>query len=173
MGNLVLGNILRFVFFTFLQVAVIQYVNFGNWFNPQLYIISILLLPFETPRMIVILICFIQGLTIDVFFDQQGLHSGAAVFMGFLRPYVLNFIAPREGYDVLMRPSTYYMGTAWFLTYTFLLVLSHHIFYFFIEIFRFSEFFSTLLRAFASSVMSVVLILLFQFLFYRKDKNLK
>jgi hypothetical protein len=130
MAQLVLGNILRFLFFTLLQVSIIQYVNFGSWCTPQLYVISALLLPFETPRIAVLLICFAQGLVIDVFYDQQGLHSGAMVFMGFLRPFVLNLIAPREGYDVLLRPSTNYMGFSWFLMYSSLLVFSHHLFYF-------------------------------------------
>jgi cell shape-determining protein MreD len=171
MGQLILGNISRFIFFTLLQIAVIQYVNFGSWCNPQLYLISVLLLPFETPRMIVLLICFVQGIVIDLFYDQQGLHSGAMVLLGFLRPYVLNFIAPREGYDALMKPSSYHMGNFWFLTYASILVFAHHVFYFYIEIFRFSEFFSTLLRAFVSCLATVVLIFLFQFLFHRKDRS--
>ena len=171
MGQLIIGNIARFVFFTLLQVVVIQHVNFGSLINPQLYVISALLLPFETPRIIVLLICFAQGLVIDVFYDQQGLHAGAMVFMGFIRPHILNLVAPREGYDILLRPSVGYMGVAWFLTYSGLLIFAHHFFYFFLEVFRFTEFFSTLTRIFLSSVMSVVLIFLFQFLFYRKEKT--
>ncbi|MFN5183771.1 MAG: hypothetical protein ACK5D5_12190 [Bacteroidota bacterium] len=170
MGQIVFGNIFRFILFTLVQVAVIQYANFGSWCNPQLYLISVLLLPFETPRMMVLLICFAQGLIIDIFYDQQGLHSGAMVFMGFVRPYVLSLIAPRDGYDVLLKPSSYHLGISWFLMYSGILIFAHHFFYFFIEIFRFTEFFSTLLRIVISSLGTLVLVIGFQFLFYRKEK---
>ena len=169
MGQIIFGNIFRFILFTLIQVAVIQHANFGSWCIPQLYLISVLLLPFETPKIMVLLICFAQGLIIDIFYDQQGLHSGAMVFLGFLRPYVLNLIAPRDGYDALLKPSSYHLGISWFLMYAGILIFSHHLFYFFIEIFRFTEFLSTILRTFLSSVGTLILVVGFQFLFHRKE----
>lgn len=170
--QVLINNILRFVIFTLLQVSIIQYINFGNWFIPLLYIISILMLPFETPRVVVLLICFAQGLIIDIFYNQQGLHSGATVLLGFLRPYVLKLLAPREGYDNLVKPTVHYMGSAWFFTYSGFLILCHHLFYFYLEMFRFTEFFQTLARAFMSSIATLVLVFIFQFLFYRHEKNI-
>lgn len=171
MVQVVINNVLRFAVFTLLQVSIIQYINFGNWFIPLLYIISILMLPFETPRVAVLLICFAQGLIIDIFYNQQGLHSAATVFLGFLRPSVLKLLAPREGYDNLVKPTVHYMGAAWFFTYAGFLILCHHLVYFFLEMFRFSEFFSTLSRAMLSSAATLLLVFIFQFLFYRNEKN--
>ena len=172
MIQVVINNVLRFVIFTLLQVGIIQYINFGNWFIPLLYVVSILMLPFETPRMSVMIIWFVQGLIIDSFYDQQGLHAAATVFLGFLRPVVLKLLAPREGYDNLVKPTVHYMGPAWFFTYAGFLILSHHLVYFYLEMFRFSDFFSTLGRAISSSVATLVLVLIFQFLFYRNEKNI-
>jgi hypothetical protein len=170
--QVLINNILRFVIFTFLQVSIIQYINFGNYFIPLLYVISILMLPFETPRVLVLLICFAQGLVMDIFYSQPGLHSGATVMLGFLRPFVLKLLSPREGYDNLVKPTVHYMGSAWFFTYAGFLILCHHLFYFYLEMFRFSEFFSTLSRAFLSTIATIVFVFIFQFLFYRNEKNI-
>jgi hypothetical protein len=172
MIQVVINNVLRFLIFTFLQVGIIQYINFGTYIIPLLYVLPILMLPFETPRIAVLIICFVQGVIIDDFYNQQGLHSAATVFLGFLRPFVLKLLSPREGYDNLVKPTVHYMGPAWFFTYAGFLILCHHLVYFYLEIFRFSEFFPTLLRVILSSIGTLVFVLIFQFLFYRNEKNI-
>lgn len=170
MISLVLSNILRFVVFTLLQVLIIRYINFGTYFIPMLHVIIILLLPLQLSRVPVLFICFVLGLILDAFYDQQGLHSAALVFMGFLRPFILKMLAPREGYDDLMRPTVQSMGLGWFATCSGILIFAHHFFFFFAEMFRFNEFWSTMLRAFCSSIATFVLVLIFQYLFYRNEK---
>ena len=147
MFSLIVNNIFRFVFFSILQVSIVQYMDFGAFCIPLIYLISILMLPFETPAVVVILICFVQGLIIDTFYDQQGLHTASCVFLGFIRPYVLKLISPREGYDTLMKPTSSQMGIAWFITYAGSLIFFHHLLYFYLEIFRLNELFSTFLRS--------------------------
>lgn len=91
--------------------------------------------------------------------------------MGFSRYYVLKFIAPRDGYDVGVQPTVTDMGLAWFLSYAGTLVLIHHFFFFYVEVFRFSEFFRTLLRAILSSIGTFGLVYLIQFLFFTTRKR--
>jgi len=98
------------------------------------------------------------------------MHSSATVFMAFLRPFVLNIIAPRDGYESETYPQLKYYGGTWFLKYSSILVLAHHLFLFYIEVFRFSDFFSTLLRVLLSSFFSILLIFVGQY-FYRKDNK--
>jgi hypothetical protein len=105
---------------------------------------------------------------VDLFTQTPGMHAAATVFMAFLRPSVLEMSAPRDGYEAGTFPRLYYMGFQWFLRYTVILVLAHHFVLFYIEVFRFSEFFSTLLRVLLSSLFSVILIMLSQYFIYRK-----
>ncbi|HMT30864.1 MAG TPA: rod shape-determining protein MreD, partial [Bacteroidia bacterium] len=56
-------------------------------------------------------------------------------------------------------------GFTWFLIYAASLTLIHHSVLFYIEVFRFSEFFSTFLRVILSSLATLVVIMISQYLF--------
>jgi hypothetical protein len=96
------------------------------------------------------------------------MNAAATVFMAALRPYVLQVNAPRDGYETGTFPRLFYYGFRWFLKYTVILVFAHHFVLFYIEVFRVTEFFSTLLRVLLSSLFSVILIILSQYFIYRK-----
>ena len=161
-------NILRFVLLVFFQVFILNNLQFGGFINPFVYILFILLLPFETPKWFLLVIAFILGFTIDLFFHTPGIHASATVFMAFFRPYVLDYFAPRDGYEPGAFPRVYYFGFVWFLKYTALLVLAHHVFLFYLEVFRFSDFFITLGRVILSWLFSVFFIVSIQYFIFRK-----
>jgi len=154
-----------------LQVVIIQHIQLGTYIILLPYILAIILLPFETPKMLLLFSSFLLGVAIDYFYDSSGLHASACTIMGFSRYYVLKFISPREGYDAGVQPCVEDMGLAWFLSYAGTLVVIHHLFFFYMEVFRFSEFFHTLLRVILSSIGTFGLIYLLQFLFYYKRRR--
>ncbi len=166
----VLKNIARFLILSLLQVLVISHVPLGSHFVLLPYVLFILMLPFETPKIIVLFASFVLGLTMDAFYDTGGMHAAACVLMGFSRTHILKLISPREGYDNVMKPTVQYMGKTWFSTYALILIFIHHFVFFYLEVFGFSEFFSTLLRALGSTLATFVFIYIVQFLFYRNDK---
>jgi purine-cytosine permease-like protein len=61
-------------------------------------------------------------------------------------------------------------GLKWFLYYTISLVLIHHFALFYLEIFRFEEFFQTFVRLLLSSTFTILLILISEYLMYPKTK---
>lgn len=154
-----------------LQVLIVRNINFGTYFIMFPYVLFILALPFETNRLLIVGLSFILGLSIDVFYSTPGLHASACTSMGFARYYVLKFVAPRDGYDVIVQPTIEYMGLEWFIKYAGVLILAHHLFYFYLEVFRFEEFFRTLLRVVLSSIGTFLLVYLIQFLVYSKRQN--
>lgn len=154
-----------------LQVLIIQNINLSSYIILLPYVLVILMLPFETNRLLVLLTAFLLGVCIDFFYDSSGLHAFTCTLMGFARHYVLKYVAPREGYDAGVKPTVEDMGFAWFLSYAGTLIVIHHLFLFYIEVFRFSEFFSTLLRVVLSSIGTFALIYLIQFLFFTKGKR--
>lgn len=167
----IIKNIFRFLFLILLQVVIVQHIQLGTYIILLPYILSIILLPFETPKMVLLFSSFLLGVCIDYFYDSSGLHASACTLMGFSRYYVLKFISPREGYDAGVQPSVDDMGLAWFLSYAGTLVVIHHLFFFYLEAFRFTEFFRTLLRVVLSSIGTFGLIYLLQFLFYYKRRR--
>lgn len=161
-------NIIRFAVLVLLQILVLNNIQISGHIVPYVYILFILLMPFETPNWLLLVTAFALGLSVDLFTQTPGMHAAATVFMAFVRPYVLGLSAPRDGYEPGSFPRLYYYGFKWFLRYTVILVLTHHFVLFYIEVFRFSEFFSTLLRVLVSSLFSVILIMLSQYFIYRK-----
>ena len=168
MIKLISRNIIRFVVLVLVQILILNNIQVNGYIIPNLYILFILLMPFETPKWLLLPVAFALGISIDLFTQTPGMHAAATVFMAFLRPMVLEMSAPRDGYEPGTFPRLHYYGFQWFLRYTVILVLAHHFTLFYIEVFRFSEFFSTLLRVLLSAFFSVFLIMLSQYFIYRK-----
>jgi hypothetical protein len=70
-----------------------------------------------------------------------------------------------------MRPTIPGMGITWFITYAGVLILVHHLWLFFVELFRFERFFGTFFRAVLSGAFTLVLVLLAQFLTSRPSRD--
>lgn len=171
MINEVIRNSIRFVLLVLLQVLIVQNIHLGAYVILFPYILFILLLPFETPKLLVMLIAFFTGLVIDMFYDTAGIHAAVCTLIGYSRHYVLKVLAPREGYDAVQSPTIQSMGAVWFITYSATIIFIHHLFFFYLEIFRFSEFFTTLARVFVSTLGTLIFVYVIQFLFYRTTKK--
>lgn len=167
----ILKYLLRTILLIALQVLIVQNINLSGYIILLPYVLVILMLPFETNRLIVLFISFVVGISIDYFYDSSGIHASACTIMGFARYYVLKYVSPREGYDAGVRPSVEDMGLAWYLTYAGTLIAIHHLFLFYLEIFRFSEFFRTLFRIIMSTAGTLGFIYLIQFLLSTKRER--
>jgi hypothetical protein len=166
-----LKNILRFVVLVLVQVLIVKNINLGRYFIFFPYVLFILLLPFNTPKPLTLVLAFVLGLCVDMFYDTQGMHAMACLTMAFVRSSVLELFAPREGYDEQLKPTIAYMGVGWFSSYALILILVHHFVLFYVEAFTFHEFFRTLLRVLGSTLATFSFIYLMQFLFYRQSNN--
>ena len=168
MINRILRFSLIFILLLLLQVLLFNNIQFSGYVNPYIYIMFILLLPFEIPAWLLLIISFFTGLIIDLFTGTPGMHTSATVLAGFVRPFILRVISPRDGYEAGADPSMQVYGIRWFLIYTSLIILIHHTALFYLEVFRFTDFFRTLLRVMLSSLFSVTFIVLLEYI--RKGK---
>lgn len=168
MVRLLARNIIRFFVVVLIQVLLLDNIMLGGYLNPYFYIVFILLMPFETPRWLLLISAFLLGITVDLFSNTLGMHTAATVFMAFIRPWVLSIFAPRDGYETDSFPRIYYYGFTWFMSYALVLTFLHHLLLFYIEVFHFYDFFSTLLRAILSTALTASIIILSQFFIFRK-----
>ena len=168
MINEILRNIIRFLALILVQVLIIKNIELGRFINPFIYVLFIIVLPFETPKWLLLFSAFVLGITVDMFYNTAGMHAAAAVLMAYIRPAVLKLFSPRDGYEFGTQPTIQYLGVPWFLSYSGILILFHHLVLFYIEAFRFSEFFSTFFRVIISSVFTLLLVVVSQYLFQRK-----
>jgi len=170
MTRLATGNILRFVFLILFQVLILNNLNLGGFANQYLYVYFILVLPFATQRWLLLILSFLMGISIDMFTNTPGLNAAATVLMAFCRPWVIRMISYIPEEELGIRPALKIHGFRWFGYYSSILVLIHHSVLFYLEIFRISEFFLTLLHVLASSAFTLVLVFLCEYLFYHKEK---
>ncbi len=165
----ILKIVFRFIILIAVQVLILNHVEISGYINPFLYVLFILMIPVRIPRTFLLIIAFATGLCVDLFTNTAGMHAAACVLMAYLRPGWLKIIAPRDGYDAEAVPSVKRFGFQWFIIYSSVMVLIHHVFLFYIEVFRFREFFSTFIRALLSSLVTLLLIIIVQYLFTKQE----
>lgn len=157
---------MRFIVLLLLQVFVLDNVHLGGYINPYLYILFVLLLPFETPGWLLLTSSFALGFGVDMFEGTGGIHAAASTFIAFLRPYVLVLLSSSREYEPGINPSIADLGLRWFLSYAGFLTLAHHLALFMLEVFSFSDLIDTLRRTLMSTLVTFVIIIIVQYLFY-------
>jgi rod shape-determining protein MreD len=171
MGNGILRHIGHFIILVVIQVLILNNIRFGGYINPYVYVLFVLLLPIDIPGWLLLFSSFSMGLTIDLFFDTQGMHAAATVLLAFARPGIIRMISGRSDFDPGTIPMVSNMGIQWILLYTVLLVLLHHSLLFFLEIFRFSEFWITLGRIGLSGGITTLMVLIGFLLLDKPEKR--
>ncbi|HFB99468.1 MAG TPA: hypothetical protein ENJ53_01560, partial [Phaeodactylibacter sp.] len=93
MNNLIFTQSLRFVFLVLIQVLVFRQMTVGwdefNYVHVIVFPLFILLLPIKISDPVLILLGFLIGITVDMFYQSWGVHASAAVFIAFMRPMIL------------------------------------------------------------------------------------
>jgi rod shape-determining protein MreD len=168
MNSLVVVNIIRFFFLVLVQIFIVDKVQLNIYINPYVYILFILLLPVDIPKWVLISLAFLTGLCIDFFSGVLGVHAAATVFMAYLRPGIIKLVGEKEDAEPNLEPNIRNFGFLWFITYISLMVFLHHLFLFYLEVFRLNELLDTFLRVIISSMVSIILILIIQLLFIRR-----
>lgn len=158
--------LLKFIGIIALQVLVVDNIELSAYINPYIYISFILLLPVTIRPWLALVLGFLCGAVMDTFTSTPGLHIAATVLLAFIRVHYLRFATTKEDVESRIRPSMSKKGFVWFTFYCFTLTLVHHTFLFFLEIYGFQEFFATLLRVILSTLVTVLMIVVGQLLFY-------
>lgn len=167
----ILTYVLRFAGLLLLQLLVVNNIELNSYINPYIYVGFILLLPVNTKPWHIVVISFLVGATVDAFSSTPGLHIAATNFMGFMRIHYLRATTTKEDQEGRVIPSLSQKGIVWFSVYGFVLILLHHFLLFFLEIYGFHEFFATLTRVMLSTLVTLLLIIVGQLLFFRTQKS--
>lgn len=161
---------LVFVLIVLTQGLVVNNIQLNEYLNPMVYPIMIMMLPFEMSAILTMLVALLLGISVDAFSNTFGLHASSALFIGYLRPTIMKYIQPKEGYDSTLLPIIQDMGFFWFLIYSTVIIFLHHLWFFTFEILRFDLILLILGKTFLSFLFSLVLIIIFQYIFYKPSK---
>lgn len=160
--------VLRLLILTLVQVLILNNIHLHGLFNPYIYPLFILMLPIEMPVWLVLFLGFGSGWVIDFYSHTGGLHASATTLVAFLRTPMLRLLRPAGSYQPEDKPSISSLGAAWFISYASVLIVVHHLFLFIAESFSFLQFTFVLEKILISSLVSLIIIVMLQYLFYRR-----
>ncbi len=158
-------QIVSFFIYLLYQVLILQNIVLFHTAFCFLYVAYLLVLPVETSPLALMGIGFVMGFAVDLFYDSLGLHAFSCVLIMYLRNYWLNSLTPQGGYNSTDTPSLSLNGLQWFVVYAAPLVLIHHSVLFFVEVGAFTLFWFTLWKIITSTLFTLLVILIAQFLF--------
>ncbi len=165
MYNTLIRNILRFIVLLIVQVLVFDNLGFGTYIHPYIYVLFVLLLPFDTPRWRLLIDGFLIGLAVDIFNGTPGLNAGATVFMAFMRPYIIGITSRKSDIDGKNAPTVTEMGLQWFAVYALLLILLHNLVLFWLEAFSIKLFGLIIAETLLSAPVTLLLIIIIIYIF--------
>ncbi|WP_081211826.1 rod shape-determining protein MreD [Salegentibacter sediminis] len=166
MNNSILSNTARFIGLILLQVLILNNINFLGYINPYLYVLFILLYPFNANQSFFLILAFLLGLSIDIFEDSGGIHAAACLIAAFVRPNLLRFSFGVSYDHQNIKLSATPFGAR--LSYILLIVLIHHFILFSLEMFSLSHIILVLKKTLFSSIFTVILVILSLSLFSKK-----
>jgi len=160
-------NIIRFVVLVLSQVLIFNHINLFGYVTPYIYVLLILLLPFNINAIQHLVLAFVLGLSMDFFQDSGGIHAAATLVIAYLRPFFLRYaFGMSYDYKTLKFYNTPFRER---LVYICIMVVVHHLVLFALEIFSFSHGLYFLEKTLYSSVFSILMILIILNLINTKD----
>lgn len=161
-------NVLRFILLILVQVLVFNNLNFFGYINPMVYILFLYWYPIKQNRTTFIILCFFLGLFVDVFSDTLAINAAASVTIAYLRPTIMRFVfgVNFEFQSFKLNNST----KAQQFTFLALLIIIHHLVYFTLEIFNFSNSLLILQKTVTVGITTLILCILFSTLFSSKKE---
>ena len=161
-------NFIRFALLVLVQVLVFNRLNFFGFINPMVYILFLYWYPIKENRSVFIFTGFLLGLCIDFFSDTMALHAASTVTIAYLRPTIMRFVfgVNYEFQSFRLSNSTRVQQ----ITFLTLLIIAHHVIFFALENFSFSNLLLILKKVIFTGIATLILCLLFGSLFSVKKE---
>ena len=170
--NLVIKNTIRLILMMFIQAFIMQRIPpLHQFIVPYFYFAFILWLPFKISRMQLLWIAFLTGLLLDMFYKTPGLHATASLLIGYTRPFLITLLLPKEATEWgNQEPTQKNMGSVPYWTYMVFMTLLHHFWMILLEWMQFGSFFYFIGKLIATSLLSLLLILITDLFLNRNAK---
>ena len=164
----IFSNLFRFIVLLLVQILILNRIEVPLFFTPIIYPLFLIRLPFEIPRWLLLVIAFSAGAIVDSFFDSGGINAAACVAAAYSRQWIYFIFRPAGGYEPTHKPTISSMGARWFVSVTILILFIHHFIFYILQIFSFRLFFHLFFKIFITTLFSILLVLLSEFLFNKK-----
>lgn len=153
-----------------IQLTILDNIQLHSYVYINIYILAILILPYNYKKTSVLLIGFFLGLLVDLANNTMGIHAAATAFIAYLRPKLLLLTSNRDQIDDIQGAQKV-SSFSWFFKYTLLLTFAFNVVLMMAEAFSFRNFGITLLRIVFSTLASSFFILLYYFIALKKKQD--
>ena len=159
----IFSQVLIFAFYLLLQIFFVRQLVLFNYAFCFVYIASIILLPFDVNKVTLILLGFLAGIMVDIFYNTIGANAAAMTLIAFIRPSVISLLTPQRGYDERQTLSLNSMGLTWFITYATTLTFVHHFVLFLLEASDWGLFLPVIVKVICSTIFTTTVMVIIQF----------
>lgn len=159
--------IFLFIFLLLLQVLVLNNILLLGYINPYLYIAFVFLYPLKKNRIPFLGISFLLGLCVDAFSNSGGIHAFSILFIAYTRIFFFKIIFKKGESDYLLfnlRLETFDKV----FNYIVILTIIHHFILYSLINFSFYNFTKIISNTLYSSVFTLTLYFLGNFIFRKK-----
>lgn len=172
--NLIGANIFRFIGLILLQVFVVNQIDLGflnSHISLAVYVSFLLTFSTKISKYITMLVALLLGLSIDLFLNTEGIHASACLFLALVRPYLLRRIQTANPLENVQELTVYTEDIQKYALYSVLLLGAFFFWLFLIEEFSLLALPLILVKTVLSTIFTALLIIIGQYLLYRKPKN--
>ncbi|MBO4370310.1 MAG: rod shape-determining protein MreD [Paludibacteraceae bacterium] len=162
MGNSVLKYAFQFIILVLLQVFLFGNFHYFGFISPFVYIIFLLNLPVGISRHWSLVLAFLLGLCIDIFYNTGGIHAFACVLVMFLRGFWISGLFHIDYAGAV--PSVRIFGLVNYSKYAIGIIFLHHACLFLLEAFSLQNLWVALLRTLCNTLITFVLVLSYEFI---------
>lgn len=160
---------LLFIFLLFLQVFILNNILYLGYVNPYLYIAFVFLYPLRENRFPFLILAFLLGLFVDFFSNSGGVHAFSIVLIAYFRIYLIHSIFKKNAQDYqLFNLRLESFGNVF--NYITILTILHHFILFTLINFSFQNFTHVILNTLLSSVFTLILFFLGNYIFSPKQQ---
>ncbi len=165
-------NIFRLALFILVQVFILNKIpHLHRFIVPYLYFLFILWLPYTMPRLMLLFVGFLTGLSLDYFTLTPGLHAAACVLVAYVRPYIINLLITKEATEITFHePSPNGLGWGAYMVYAVTLTFLHHFYLTLLQWLQFGSLLDFAIKTLATTGISLLLIVMVELLFPRRQK---
>jgi rod shape-determining protein MreD len=165
-------NVMRFLVLSILQILYFSHINLYGYFNPQVFVLIILLFPIHISTINIMLMAFGIGFIQDVFQGTLGLHVFTCVFIGFIRVFIVRLFTEKK-LDETFELSFSEQGFRFYFLYLLFAFLINHFIYYVIEMFSMSNMMYIIFKTLGSTTLALIFSFLFLYLFKGKKVFVK
>jgi rod shape-determining protein MreD len=166
--NKSINQILFFAFLLFLQVLVLNNINFLGYINPYLYISFVFLYPLKQNRFSFLFFSFMLGLFVDFFSDSGGIHAFSTLFIAYIRLFFIKLYFRKLPVDYpFFNLKSESFGKVF--NYVVTLTIIHHLIYFSFANFSFQNLSMVLLNTLYASIFTLILFFTSNYIFTKGE----